>query len=508
MKGWHMYSKIQAMKEQGFSIRQVAKINKTSRNTIAKYWNMEPEEYAATYKSANRMTPLKSYEGVVLKWLEAYPCMTSAQVWDWLAERYKFDASDRTVRKFVADIRIRHGILKGSAPKRDYEAVEELPMGYQLQLDFGEKAVRRAHSNRYIKLYFVVFTLSYSRYKWGKFQDRPFLSEDLVHALYSCFSYYGGKPKQIVYDQDSIIVVSENGGDIIHTKAFASFLAESKLEVRVCRKSDPESKGIIEASVKYVKGNYMENRPYASLEAWAKSFEEWLVRTGNKKEHGTTKRRPAEMFEEEQVHLLPLYGVKPIEITEEMDRLVRPDNTVWYRSNRYSVPYGTYNIDREVDLRVEDGKLWITNRHGELLGEHEINPAKGKLIKLDSHRRKKGEKDAELREKAIALLGEEFREYLEDLSEKMPRYIKDQLKIAIKACETYGRDIVLTALRYCQELELYSANDLRDAADMISGSIPAQPTRLRIEGERYHIPVQKRALSIYTDVAAGSGVAR
>ncbi|MCL2853913.1 MAG: hypothetical protein FWE20_12985 [Defluviitaleaceae bacterium] len=38
-----MYSKIQAMKEQGFSIRQVSKIIRVSRNTIRKYWEMSPK---------------------------------------------------------------------------------------------------------------------------------------------------------------------------------------------------------------------------------------------------------------------------------------------------------------------------------------------------------------------------------------------------------------------------------------------------------------------------------
>ena len=56
MKGWHMYSQIQAMKERGFSIRQVSRHIRVSRNTIKKYWDMKPEEYAETYKAANRMT--------------------------------------------------------------------------------------------------------------------------------------------------------------------------------------------------------------------------------------------------------------------------------------------------------------------------------------------------------------------------------------------------------------------------------------------------------------------
>ena len=135
MKGWEMYSKIQAMKEQGFSIRQVSRVIRVSRNTIKKYWEMKPDEYAAGYKSLNRMTALMAYEPVVLKWLEAYPGMTAAQVRDWLLERYQLDAAERTARRFVTKLREKHGITKVSEPRREYEAVDELPKGHQLQLD-------------------------------------------------------------------------------------------------------------------------------------------------------------------------------------------------------------------------------------------------------------------------------------------------------------------------------------------------------------------------------------
>ena len=504
MKGWHMYSKIQEMKEHGFSIRQVSRIIRVSRNTIRKYWEMEPTEYAEKYKAVNRLTAIMAYEQVIIKWLEAYPNMTAAQVRDWLAERHKLDAAERTVRRFVADLRKKHGISKQMEPRREYEAVEELPKGYQMQLDFGMKTARDAYCCRYIKLYFVVFTLSYSRYKWELFQDRPFLSNDLVKALYRCFEYFGGTPRQLVYDQDSIIVVSENSGDIIHTQAFSSFLAETKLEIRVCRKSDPESKGKIEASVKFVKGNFMENRYYMGLDLWNESFEDWLDRTGNKRQNGTTHRKPVDMFDEEREHLLPLYGVAPAEINEEMDRNVRPDNTVLYKSNRYSVPYGTYSRIKKAYLAVSDNNLIIMDQVGEILATHEICLEKGKLIRPESHRRDKREKIKALREKTILLLGEEFREYLEVLCEEKPRYVKEQLDLILHTCETYGRAIVLTAMEYCKVRSLYSANDLRDASETMSGQTPLQavPNRLPVEDERYHIPVQKRALSVYTQAAA------
>jgi transposase len=508
MKGWQMYSQIQAMKEKGFSIRQVSRITSVSRNTIKKYWDMSPEEYAATYKTVNRMTALTAYEPVAVRWLETYPCMTAAQVRDWLEERYKIDASDRTVRRFVANLRERHGITKEEEPRRDYEAVDELPMGRQLQLDFGVKSVRASDSSRYIKLYFVVFTLSYSKYKWGYFQDKPFLTSDLVRTLYWCFEYFGGTPQQLVYDQDNIIVVSENSGDIIHTQGFATFLAETKLDVRVCRKSDPQSKGLIEASVKFVKGNFMENRYYMGLDIWNQSFEAWLDRTGNGQKHGTTKRKPREMFVQEQEQLLPLFGVAPANIADEMDRSVRADNTVLYLANRYTLPLGTYRSIKTVYLAVSGDELRIMNELGDLITTHKINKDKGKLISRPSHRRDRKSKIKERLDKTVALLGEEFREYLAAMCELKPRYVKEQLDLVVSACEGYGRVCVLEAIRYCHPLELYSANDLFDAVKTMYGHpepLP-QPSRLPAEDERYHIPVQKRPLSVYADVAAGSGV--
>jgi hypothetical protein len=212
------------------------------------------------------------------------------------------------------------------------------------------------------------------------------------------------------------------------------------------------------------------------------------------------------MFDEEQEHLLPLYGTAPITIGEEMDRQVRRDNTVLYKSNRYSVPYGTYTQDKKVFLAVTEGQLQIMNRAGDVLAAHDISEDKGQLIRPAHHRRDKSERIKALREKTISLLGEGFREYISQICEVKPRYVKEQLDITVNACETYGRERVLAAMAYCREMGLYSANDLRDAAAYILLPQTEQdypnPNRLPVEDERYHVSVQKRALAIYAEAAA------
>jgi len=502
MKGWQMYSNIQALKEKGFSIRQVSRLIRVSRNTIRKYWDMPADEYAATLSSVNKLSALSAFEPPVLHWLESFPCMTAAQVRDWLCEKYHTDAAERTVRRFVAELREKHGITKVAAPRRDYEAVDELPMGFQLQMDFGVKSVRSAHNCRYTKLYVAAFSLSCSRYKWGVFQDRPFTSEDLVRALYGCLEYIGGMPRQLVYDQDRVLVVSENNGDIIHTHAFSAFLQETHLQTLVCRKSDPETKGKIEAVVRFIKGNFMENRLYMGLDIWNQSFEEWLERTGNGRVHETTKRKPSELFSEEQKHLLPLFGTPPQPNQENLSRTVRKDNTVLFRSNRYSLPLGTFHTQKMVDVEMEDERLKMYTRTGDLLAEHPLCSGKGKLIKADAHRYERDQKIRERLDKAVSLLGEEFREYLTALCGAKPRYVKEQLALAVNTCESYGREMTLKSVVFCSEQELWSASDLASvAASMAEKAPPISVTRLPLSDEKYHVDVQIRSLSVYSEAA-------
>jgi len=504
VKGWHMYSRIQELKEQGFSIRKAAQITKINRGTITKYWDMSPEEFARTLTEVNKMSSLAAYEHIVVNWLESYPCMSAAQVQDWLMERYKIDTADRTIRRYVAGIREKYKLSRNSEPLREYEAVDEMPRGYQMQMDFGVKGVRDAYSSRYRKLYFVAFVLSCSRYKWGFFQDRPFTSADLVRALWGCFHYMGGMPRQLVYDQDTIIVVSENNGDIIHTQAFTGFLNETKISTLVCRKSDPETKGKIEAVVRFIKGNFMENRLFMNIDVWNSSFEEWLDRTGNMKKHETTKRKPEEMFFEEQPYLLPLYGNPPISDTASEERTVNKDNTILYNSNRYSVPLGTYSSEKTVQVECEENTLKIYTVTGDLLAEHTLSTERGKLVKSDSHRKQKEKKVQEKLDKAIKLLGEEFRAFLSSLVIKKPRYVREQLGIVVKTCQDYGREVAIQAVMFCQENDLISANDLHNAVLAFSDSDKQEvPSRLPVESEKYHIAVHKRPLSIYSDVAEG-----
>jgi len=90
-------------------------------------------------------------------------------------------------------------------------------------------------------------------------------------------------PEEIVIDQDNLMVVSENAGDIIYTDDFKYFIEEQKIRVYVCRKADPETKGKIENLIKYVKRNLLSIRDFKSVDEANESGFTWLKRRANGK---------------------------------------------------------------------------------------------------------------------------------------------------------------------------------------------------------------------------------
>lgn len=106
-----------------------------------------------------------------------------------------------------------------------------------------------------------------------------------------------------MYDQDRVMVVSENGGDIIYTETFESYRNYAGFSVHLCRGNDPESKGKIESVIKYVKGKFLAFRTFYGISRLNSDGLQWLDRTGNGQIHNTTKIIPAVAFREEMKHL-------------------------------------------------------------------------------------------------------------------------------------------------------------------------------------------------------------
>ena len=511
MTGWKMYSEIHQLKTTGLNKSQTARHLGINIKTVNKYWNADAEEFTEIkQKSGSRKKKLKHYEETVLGWLREFPDISASQVEDWLKERCNAKkVRERTVRRMVARLRQEHHIEK-KAVIRQYQAVEDPPLGKQLQVDFGEKTVRRA-SGGHCKIYLMGAVLSNSRYKYGEWSDKPLTTTTFIQMLGHCFDYLGGVPEELVFDQDKLLAISENYGDIIYTYEFERFKQVMGFKIWLCKKGDPESKGRIESVVKYLKNGFAAHRLFTDIKTWNLCCEDWLERTGNQKVHGITKRVPAEVFLVEKQYLRPVPATKPVS-----DAIVtvgvRPDNTVLYKSNRYTVPFGTYKPDLSLEIKVDGGFLTLFDTStGAIVASHRISPERGQLVSNNNHKRDTSQRINELYEKVLGLLGgsDTAAAFLQALRREKPRYVRDQFKLMTDVVKKYHAEATLQAVSYCLDLKLYSAVDCRDAAGYFLRQNPKEadeiPDIARPDAWPLHLSVraEHRSITVYTDLLGG-----
>lgn len=147
-EGWGMYIEIHQLKQIGLNISQIARRMDICRGTVSKYLAMTTEEFKDHLKGLDsRQRKLDTAHDDILSWLKGYPELSNSQVLDWLQERLKIGGiCEGTVRNYVMDIREKYNIPK-TTYVRSYEAMDDPPMGHQMQVDFGEFKAKSNYGN-------------------------------------------------------------------------------------------------------------------------------------------------------------------------------------------------------------------------------------------------------------------------------------------------------------------------------------------------------------------------
>ena len=116
-------------------------------------------------------------------------------------------------------------------------------------------------------VYFVVFVLSYSRLMHVVASPRPVDTAALIRMHDAAFRAFGGFPKECVYDQTSLVVIAETFRELTLNERFHRYATTVGFRIRACEGYDPESKGKVEAGVKYVKQDGLYGETFADFPA-------------------------------------------------------------------------------------------------------------------------------------------------------------------------------------------------------------------------------------------------
>jgi len=507
MKKRKMYKQIQTFKRQGCSSNKIATELEINPRTAAKYYQMDEEDFRV-YRREHLFRD-RSFTEYGRDILEVYAKndfrkLNMSSVYDYLEERYgELPGNEKTLRNFISYL-IQTDKLTLNKNIRTYTKVPELPFGRQMQLDFGQYLCRSG-----FRLFIFAAVLSASRYKYVIFQDHPFKTKEVIDHLLSCFDYYGGVPEELVIDQDSLMVVSENAGDIIYTADFRYFIDEQDIGMYVCRGADPETKGKIENVIKYVKYNFFHTRDFLNIDEANKSVFKWLKRRANGKISQVTRQIPAILIENEREHLRPVRNsiFRKGSLIGREERLVGEKDCISVNACGYQLPPKYRN--KTVEVYITKHKLFVFDLYtGEEIVEYDLSPIPGKKISKRAVRREKGKTVKELKEQVSGMFeGENWKQFTARNFKAFPRYVRDQCLEAKKYFFDKDIDIVILdrALEYCLENNTPSFANLNDTYVFFKREQKREdPAILTLstdyQGGHEPLKVTARDLSVYKEI--------
>ena len=500
-----MVQEIIDMKLKGYSINEIIEHFESrpgkppSRPTIRKYYNMDaiPEDLSANL-AKDKVFEVEPWKSYILTVLNKNPgkCHSSS-VYDVLEERFiendgygRLPGSERTLRTYIHYL-IKSGQVEAAEKDgRIYDYVFDTPPGQQMLIDFGELRIKKG-----LEIHFICMLLRYSRVFCVFAQDHRYNAEEACRAIYHGFCKLGGRPGELVIDQDTVFVSSEYLGEVIETRVFKGFVKEQELKLWVCNKNDPESKGPVENLVGFVKKNFFSARDVSCIDDVWRSLPGWVERK-NKRIHQATYRVPIEVFQGyEKAALRPLLpSAYDTAASSFIEANIESLPYVQYKSSKYSVPRKF--CFKTVYYKAVGDKLHIYGPDLAFVCTHDVSPCRGSKNRLPEHAKEENTDWLLVCERLRARWNcYDFQHFINGFKKENPRHLYKQLTAveSFLEAEDPSKDLVAIVMAECCRDYRYQFSQFKAVYDRLSVQRTIVPVMLFDDVQRASLEMYQQA---------------
>jgi transposase len=319
-------------------------------------------------------------------------------------------------------------------------------------------------------LFVFCAVLAWSRFRFVYFADN-LGAETTMAALAQCMETIGGVPKTLLTDRMGCLKGGTVAGLVIPTPDYVRFVTHYGTRPDFCQGADPESKGIVENLVGYVKSDLMipEELSVADLAHANEKGVAWCTEV-NAQVHSEIAAVPADRLVTERDLLGDLPSLRARigkVVLRKVDRL----SCVRFGSARYSVPM--YHIGRQVELVVANGTVTIVFL-GEIIATHDL-VAPGETAVCDDHyggprpEPTRAVRPKTAAEVAFCALGPAAEAFIKGAAARGVTTLAADL---VELCDleaAHGKEVLVAALGRAVEFGRFRAGDVRSILAAGSG---------------------------------------
>ena len=329
-----MQTTIQTLFKRGYSKARISRELGVSPKTVRKVLRSQANGEDELPKQPHPSALDKHQEFIEIQRSKG---LSRQRIYQDLVDSQGYTGSYSAVRDFVSK-------LEKRAPK-PFMVMNALP-GEESQVDFGYIGTLKVNGKPR-KAWVFIMSLSYSRQMHVSITLDQAV-QTFIRCHTSAFNFFGGVPETVKIDNLKAGVLDANFYEPVVQRTYSAFAAHYGFWPQPCRVYTPTDKGKIEANVKYVKDNCFKGRDFQDIQEAQAFFESWLVNTANVRIHGTTRKRPQDLFDSKEKAALKPLPLDEFTFSKSALAKVHPNCHIAYANNYYSVPYAY--IGCEVDV--------------------------------------------------------------------------------------------------------------------------------------------------------------
>ena len=424
-------------------IRHLFFVEKLPKKAIARKLNLDIKTVRRAVKrdtfsygrQKSRGTKLDGFKDKIDTLLKSYPSLSAVRIYEEI-QKMGYEGGISILRDYLKTIR---------PPRKVFLHIQTSP-AEEAQVDWAYAGIVDNDTSSH-KMYCFLMVLSFSGMLFLEFFPSQSL-ENFMAAHVHAFHYFSGSPKRIRYDNLKSVVLNRIGSAIQFNPRFLDFAAHYLFTPSPCNVNSPHEKGRVENAVRYVKRNFLSGRSFTSISQWNKEAFLWRDDTANCRIHGTTKKRPVDLFTEKEKPLLT--PLPAIDYDTRIRRVVKSTTQALVRfdGSRYSVPFAY--ASRTLTLKADNQLVSIYDKE-QLIARHQRARENNQIVQDPSHSKgllqSKPNATFFKHRDALMALGDRAKSYFETMTRTQIN-ITHHVKKIMALLDLYGKTEVLSAMEH------------------------------------------------------------
>lgn len=396
-----------------------------------------------------RKSKLDPYKEFINGLLDKYSNITGQRVYEHLKQK-GFEGEITIVRDYMKSIR-----QVGS--KTPVRMVETDP-GQRAAHDWSDYNIPFTLSNKTEQVTFFSYILGYSRRQYIEVVDDK-KQKTLLRALINTFIYLDGVPREIKSDNQKACVDRWEAGQPVFNNKYLEFATYYRFRPLTITPGRPSENLKIERPFYYLEKSFLNGREFKDRDDLKEQLQRWLTDVNDVRIHGTTKKRPIDMYIEEH----PFLQVLPdnhFDTSLVTHKVVNQESCIYWEGYQYVVPERyMYEL---CPIRITENHMVIYSPMGEQIVTYPLAGKGRKERYVGVHQKGREKPDLVIADvvNRLEAFSPEMSEYIEQVKRHKPNSWGHHLRNLLAMKVNYRVEDILVAVRRAQQYKVFKSSTI------------------------------------------------